>query len=85
MKIGQLFSVDGYGVVVTGGASGLGLGTYDGFRLDGRSKGRDARERRARGERIGKARRNSASGGGASDGANTELLSSGDAGRSECR
>jgi NAD(P)-dependent dehydrogenase (short-subunit alcohol dehydrogenase family) len=26
MKIGELFNVDGYGVIVTGGASGLGLG-----------------------------------------------------------
>ena len=26
MKISELFSVEGYGVVVTGGASGLGLG-----------------------------------------------------------
>ena len=26
MKIGELFDVDGYGVIVTGGASGLGLG-----------------------------------------------------------
>ena len=26
MKIGELFSVEGYGVIVTGGASGLGLG-----------------------------------------------------------
>ena len=26
MKIGELFKVDGLGVIVTGGASGLGLG-----------------------------------------------------------
>jgi len=35
MKIGELFKVDGYGVVVTGGASGLGLGFTEALAANG--------------------------------------------------
>ena len=35
MKISELFSVDGYGVIVTGGASGLGLGFAESLAANG--------------------------------------------------
>jgi len=35
MKIGELFNVEGYGVVVTGGASGLGLGFTEALAANG--------------------------------------------------
>jgi NAD(P)-dependent dehydrogenase (short-subunit alcohol dehydrogenase family) len=35
MKIGELFKVEGYGVVVTGGASGLGLGFTEALAANG--------------------------------------------------
>jgi NAD(P)-dependent dehydrogenase (short-subunit alcohol dehydrogenase family) len=35
MKISELFSVDGYGVVVTGGASGIGLGIAEALAANG--------------------------------------------------
>jgi NAD(P)-dependent dehydrogenase (short-subunit alcohol dehydrogenase family) len=37
LKIGELFSVDGYGVIVTGGASGLGLGYAEALAENGAS------------------------------------------------
>ena len=35
MKISDLFKVDGYGVVVTGGASGIGLGYAEALASNG--------------------------------------------------
>ena len=35
VKIADLFSVDGYGVVVTGGASGIGLGYAEALASNG--------------------------------------------------
>ncbi len=37
MKIADLFKVEGYGVVVTGGASGLGLGFAEALAENGRA------------------------------------------------